>query len=105
MAGMDLFDRLRERGPFSEPTVLLEHEPPNELVTPVDVIRIDALGRPAVACPAGQSPPSWLKLTAEERAALIEPPEQPKDGSYVVDSPHGFSLRNIRLGFTIEHPD
>lgn len=71
----------------------------------MDIIRIDVLGRPAVACPRGQVPPSWLSLTDEERDALIEPPQPPKDGSYVVESPHGFSLRNVRLGFTIEHPD
>lgn len=64
MAGMDLLERLRGSG-YREPVEVLEHKPVRELVSPVDLVRVDGLGRSMVACPAGQVPPTWLTLTTE----------------------------------------
>ena len=79
MASLELLERLRSG--FREPVEVLERKPPRELVTPVDIVRTDALGRQVVACPAGQSPPTWLHLTDAERQALVDPPDPAEDGT------------------------
>jgi hypothetical protein len=102
MAGMDMLDRFRQG--WHEPVEVVEHEPPGELVTPTDIVRVDDLGRHVVVVPAGTVPHSRVALSAQDRDALIEPPEPPKDGT--LEPGHaGFTPRNITLGFTIEHPD
>jgi hypothetical protein len=102
MASLEMLERFR-RDAYRERVEVVKRTPPRELVSPVDIIRTDALGRQAVACPAGQSPPHWLKLSEQERASLIEPPEPPPDGTLEPLGCLGFTPRNARLGFTIEH--
>jgi hypothetical protein len=76
---------------------VLEHEPTRELVSPVDVLRTDELGRPYVACCAGQPPHSQLQLTEEERAALVEPgPSMPQGFRTAVG--YGFSPNSVTIG-------
>jgi hypothetical protein len=53
---------------------VVEHRAPSELVSPVDLLRMDELGRTYVACPANTAPHSELKLTDEEGNSLVEPP-------------------------------
>jgi hypothetical protein len=72
------------------------------LVSPVDLVRLDELGRQVVACPVGQVPPDWLQLTEQEREALVVPPDPPPDGT--LEPGHcGFTPRNTSLGFKIEN--
>ncbi|MET0511013.1 MAG: hypothetical protein ABW135_04970 [Thermoleophilaceae bacterium] len=75
---------------------------PTELVTPVDIVRSDELGRQVCVCPAGQPPPHWLALTSQERRALIEPLPPPPDGT--LEPGHaGFTPKNTVVGrWTIE---
>jgi hypothetical protein len=101
MAGMELLERLREG--WRPPLDVLEHEQARELVTPVDIVRTDALGRQVVACPAGQTPPHWLQLTNAERDTLTEPPPPAPDGTLEAGAA-GFTPRNVRVGFGIENP-
>lgn len=77
---MDLLERLRGTG-FREHVEVYEHKPPAELVTPVDIVRTDALGRQVCVCPAGQAPPHWLRLSSQERGALVHPPDPPPNGT------------------------
>ena len=80
---------------------MLEHKPPTEPVTPVDIVRSDELGRQVCVCSAGQPPPHWLALTRQEHRALVEPPAPPPDGT--LEPGHaGFTPRNVRVGYTIE---
>ena len=102
MASLELLERLR---PYREQVEVVERKPPHELVAPVDIVRTDALGRTLVVVPAGTVPAHWVKLTEEERQALLEPPEPLPDG-YLHPGPYGFAPEGVRLGFTIEHaPD
>jgi hypothetical protein len=96
---MELLDRYRQGRP--EPFELVEHTPRPELVSPVDIIRRDTLGRTYVAVPAGQSPHSRVVLIDEERAALYVPPPPPPAGTPEY-GPGGFTPRNVKLGFTFE---
>ena len=75
----------------------MEHKPTTELVTPVDVVRLDQFNRQVVVAPAGTVPPSWVELTAEEHDALIEPPEPPPDG-HMTAIHGGFTLQNVTVG-------
>jgi hypothetical protein len=76
---------------------LVEHKPARERVSPTDIVRVAELGRRYVACPAGQAPHSALKLTDDERAALVQAPEPPPDGT-VEPGRAGFTPRNIVVG-------
>lgn len=97
---MELLDRFRAG--WSPPVDVLEHEQPRELVASVDINRTDALGRTVCACPAGQTPPNWLKLSKAERDSLVAPAPPPPDGS--LDPGHcGFTPRNVRVGYGIEN--
>ena len=73
------------------------HRPPSELVSPVDLLRTDELGRKYVACPAGQPPHSDLELTEEEKAALVEP-QPPKPQGHMTPIAFGFSPENTVKG-------
>ena len=65
--------------------------------SPTDIVRVDELGRRYVACPAGQAPHSGLKLTDDERTALVHAPSPPPDGT--MEPGHaGFTPRNILVG-------
>ena len=77
--------------------VLVEHKPPSELVSPVDILRTDELGRTYVACVAGQAPHSELVLTDEERRNLVDAPPSKPDG-FMNPGPFGFSPENVSLG-------
>ena len=79
----------------------LSTRPPTELVSPVDIIRVDGLGRSYVAVPAWQTPHSHVVLTAEERRSLVQPPPSLPDGT-LEPGAGGFTPRNTRLGFTLE---
>jgi hypothetical protein len=95
MAGMELLDRFRQG--WREPIEVMEHEPPSERVSPVDLVRIDTLGRKVIVCPAGQAPHSQLVLTDQERKSLIDPPKPPPDGT--LEPGHcGFTPRNTVVG-------
>jgi hypothetical protein len=100
MASLELLEQLR---PYREQVEVVERKPPRELVASEDIIRVDDLGRQAVACPVGQVPPHWLELTEQERDTLIDPPDPPRDGTLEPLGCLGFTPRNARLGFTIEH--
>ena len=76
---------------------VLEHEPVRELVSPVDLVRLDDRGRKVVACPAGQSPPSWLTLTDAERTGLVVAPP-PKPNGHMNPGPYGFTPENVSVG-------
>ena len=76
---------------------LVEHTPPSEKVSPVDVVRVDHLGRSYVACPAGQPPHSRLALTDEERSALVEPPP-PKPQGHMHGTGYGFCPEGMTVG-------
>lgn len=100
ISSIEMLDRFRAAG-VRERVEVLEHKPARELVTPVDIDRGDALGRTVCACPAGSTPPHWLKLTREERQALVEAPDPPPDGT--LEPGHGgFTPRNVKVGFTFE---
>jgi hypothetical protein len=111
MASLDMFTRFHRGTPpdrfhaNGQRVVILEHdEAPRALVTPVDILRTDGLGRSYVAVPAGSSPHSRVALTEEERAGLVVPPDPPKDGTLEPLGTLGFRPRNTTLGgFTIEH--
>jgi hypothetical protein len=76
---------------------VLEHEPARELVSPVDLLRTDELGRKYIACPAGQPPHSQLQLTDEEKAALVEPgPSLPQ--GHMTPIAFGFSPNGVVKG-------
>jgi hypothetical protein len=91
-------------GSYRERVEVFEHKPPSELVTPVDIVRTDALGRQVCACPAGQPPAHWLQLTGAERRALVEPDPPPKDGTLQAGAA-GFTPFGIVLGrWTLEQP-
>ena len=96
MAGMDLLERLRGTS-YREHIEVLEHEPPSELVAATDIVRTDQLGRNVVACAAGQVPPTWLTLTAEERDALVEAQPPPPQG-HMNRAGYGFSPEGITVG-------
>jgi hypothetical protein len=100
VASLELLERLRRPG-WREQVELVEQKPPSELVAATDIARSDHLGKRVVACPAGQQPPPWLRLTDSERAALAKPPEPPPDG-WLEPGHAGFTPRNVRVGFTIE---
>ena len=72
MASLELLERLR---PYREQVEVLERKAPRELVAADDIARTDALGRNVVVVPAGTVPAPWVKLTDEERQALVEAPE------------------------------
>jgi hypothetical protein len=67
---------------------------PSELVSPVDLIRVDELGRTYVACPANTAPHSELKLTDEEKASLTEAPP-PKPRGFMNPGHCGFTPESI----------
>jgi hypothetical protein len=92
---MDLLDRLRQG--WHEPVEVVEHEPPGELVTPTDIVRVDDLGRHVVVAPAGTVPHSRVALSAKERDALIEPPEQLPQGHRHPNG-YGFTLEGVVMG-------
>lgn len=101
MASFELLERLRGTG-FREHIELVEHTPPTEPVTPIDLIRTDELGRQVCVCPAGQPPPHWLALTGQERRALVEPPQSLPDG-WLEPGHCGFTPKNTVVGrWTIE---
>jgi hypothetical protein len=102
MASFELLERLR--GNYRPSLELVEHRPAAELISSVDLVRTDALGRQVVVCPSGQVPPSWLELTTKERASLVDPP-QPLPEGWLEPGHAGFTPHNVRLGFTVEHPD
>ena len=103
MPAMELLERLRTSG-YREPVEVFEREPPRELVASADVVRTDALGRNVVVVPMGTVPDHWVKLTDQERAALVEPPPRPPAG-YLHPGPYGFSPEGVVMsGFTIETP-
>jgi len=102
MAGMELLERLKDG--WKPPVDVLEHKPTRELVTPVDILRTDALGRKVCACPAGQPPPHWLQLTRAERDTLREPPAKKPEG-WLNPGHGGFTPEGVRVGFTIEEPN
>ena len=92
-----MFEVLGSRVDWRDP------EPARELVAAHDILRTDQLGRRYVIVPKGQSPHSRVKLTEQEREALIVPPDPPKDGSLEPLGTLGFRPRNTTLGgFTIE---
>ena len=99
---MDLLERLRNG--YRPPVDMLENEQPRELVAAQDINRTDPIGRTYCACPAGQPPAYWLKLTSEERQSLVEPPPPPPEG-FLHPGAGGFTPEGVRLsGFTIENP-
>ena len=78
---------------------LVEHKPARDPVAAHDILRVDQLGRGYVAVPAGQAPASWVELTKDERAALIEAPTPPPDGT--MEPGHGgLPPRNISVAAT-----
>jgi hypothetical protein len=102
MASFELLERLRTSG-HREPVEVVEHKAPRELVAARDITRQDALGRTVVAVPAGTVPPHWVKLTKQERQALVEPPRPPPDG-WLEPGHCGFTPRNVRVGYGIDPP-
>jgi hypothetical protein len=100
MASMELLERLR--GGWREEIEVVEHKPPRELVAAQDITRKDGLGRTVVVVPAGTIPAHWVKLTEQERAALVDPPEPPPDGT-LEGGPYGFTPRNVTVGFTLDN--
>ena len=76
---------------------MLEHQPVRELVSPVDIVRTDELGRRYIACCAGQPPHSELQLTEEERAALVKP-QPPLPQGHMTPIAYGFSPHDVVKG-------
>ena len=96
MASLESLERTLGRFRRNEITVV-EHRPPSELVSPVDLVRVDDLGRKYVACPAGQPPHSELQLTEEERRNLVvAPPPLPQ--GHMTPVAYGFSLNGVVKG-------
>ena len=101
MASFELLERLRASG-YRERVEVLEHQAPTELVTPVDIVRMDGLNRQVVVVPAGTAPPHWVQLTKQERQALVEPPQPLPDG-WLVPGHCGFTPKDTLVGrWTIE---
>lgn len=97
MASLESLERTLSRWQRHDLHVLVEHKPPSELVSPVDLVRTDGLGREYIACPAGQAPHSELQLTDEEKAALIRPsPSLPK--GHMTPVGFGFSPEHVVRG-------
>ena len=57
MPSVEMLERFRAG--YRERVEVLVHEAPTELVTPVDIVRVDGLNRHVVAVPAGTAPPHW----------------------------------------------
>jgi hypothetical protein len=104
VASLEALERLRRPG-WREQLELVEHKPPTERVTPVDIVRVDGLNRHVVVVPAGTAPPHWVQLTEQERQALVEPPQSLPDG-WLEPGHAGFTPKNTVVGrWTIKHLD
>jgi hypothetical protein len=91
-----------DRASRGQSVEVYEQEPPKQLVASRDIIRSTAYGTLVVACPKGMPPASWLVLTPEEQASLVEPPPPVPRGTMHAYG-YGFSLEGVVMGgYTIE---
>jgi hypothetical protein len=95
MASLESLERTLSRWQPHDLKVL-EHEPVRGLVAAEDVLRTDQYGRQMVAVPAGQEPPSYLTLTAAEKAALVHPDDAPRPKVHT--GPYGFNPHDAASG-------
>ena len=92
----------RFRAGYRERVEVLEHQAPTEPVTPVDIVRMDHLGRRVVACPAANRQRNGCSSPNRSGQALVEPTPPSPDG-WLEPGHAGFTPKNTVVGrWTIE---